>query len=96
MAHEPNQYPHLRDDFERLSLDVLLTDVDLALTFNDVARNLSGQGAIAQTVQNARRAYNVISEQRSSLGISENDCSELDSRLALLRLRLEEFGEKFE
>lgn len=96
MVQGQNQYPTLRDDFERLCLDVLLTDVDLALTFTSVARNLSGRGAISQTVQNARRAYDVISTKRSNLVIKEDDCSELDSKLALLRRRLEEFGEKFQ
>ena len=96
VAQEPHQYPTLRDDFERLTLEVLLTDVDLALTFTDVAHNLSGQGAIEQTVRNARRAYNVISGKRSNLAISEDDSRQLDSKLNLLRRRLEELGEKFD
>lgn len=96
MAQGPNQYPALRDDFDQLTLEVLLTDVDLALTFTDVARNVSGQGAIAQTIRNARKAYNVISRERSKLAISEDDSSELDAKLVVLKRRLEELGETFD
>ena len=79
-----------------MTVDILRADVELALTFTDVARNLSSPNAVAQTIQNARKAYDTISRQRYNLPISQDDSRELDSKLALLQRRLEEVGEKFE
>jgi hypothetical protein len=89
------RYSQLRDDFNRLSVEFLKADAEVALTFTNVARNLSDKQAAAESVRYARTAYNYISERRIQAPISRADAIGLDRKLATLRKRLEGLGEKF-
>jgi len=78
-----------------LSLEILKTDADLALTFVRTATLLSDLDAIAQNVRRARRAYDYITEKLAELCLAGSDINDLDSKLVVLRSRLEELGEHF-
>jgi hypothetical protein len=89
------RYLQLRKDFNRLSVDFLKVDAELALTFASVAQNLHHKQAGAESVRHARTAFDYISERRSQIPISRADAIELDRKLAFLRKRLEGLGEQF-
>jgi hypothetical protein len=85
----------LRNDFNRLSVEFLKADAELAPTFACVAQNLHHKQAWAESVRHARTAYDYISGRRIQVQISRADAIELDRKLAILRKRLEGLGEKF-
>jgi hypothetical protein len=78
-----------------LTIDILQTDADLAITFTEVAPTHIDVAKKAQSVNRARRAYEYIKSRRFTLPISHADAGELDSKLAILKRRLEALGEKF-
>jgi len=85
----------LRDDANRLSVEILRTDVDLALTFTSIVQNRVDREAVGQSVRHARKAYDFVLRKRTEVPISNADATELDKKLAILRKRLEDLGEKF-
>jgi hypothetical protein len=78
-----------------LSVEILKTDANVALTFTEVAPNHSSAAAKAKTVHLARRAYDYIKSRRLTLPVSDADADELDSKLAIVKQRLEALGEQF-
>lgn len=91
----PSDYdPH--EDFTRISLEFLFSDLALASTFLDLMASRKDQRSALRARCSARRAYDVVSEKRSLLAISDADKAALDSQLACLRQRLCEAGERFE
>lgn len=89
-------HSQLRDDFNRLSVEILKADVDLALTFADLAFHRADKTTKAQAVQKARVAYDAVSHRRAYVLTSREDADQLASKLGILKKRLESLGEKFE
>jgi len=88
-------WQQLRDDSARLSVEILKTDADLALTFTSTALVHSDAESAARSVRHARRAYDFIVQKRTQIAMSDADATELDEKIATVRKRLEELGEKF-
>jgi len=88
-------WQQLRDDSARLSVEILKTDAELALTFTSIALIRSDREAAAQSVRHARRAYDYISGRRTEIHLASADASELDTKLEVLKKRLENLGETF-
>jgi hypothetical protein len=78
-----------------LSVEILESDADLALTLTESALLLSEPDGRAQRVRHARRAYDFIAGMRTEIPLSNADTQELDTKLANLRKRLEDLGEAF-
>jgi hypothetical protein len=67
----------------------LVTDVELALTMLDRA-NASGDDAVAvRNIQNAWHAYETVMDLRARLKLEDAQREHLDSRLAVLKQRLD-------
>jgi hypothetical protein len=81
-----------RDDYNRLSIEILFSDAELALTFTDIALAHLDRNWVGRTVQHAKRAYESILKGRRHFPLSEDEAADLDSKLALLKERLEQLG----
>jgi hypothetical protein len=94
VAQDPKSFSSTHDDFNRLSVEILLSDADLALTFTEIALNHCDQNSYARTVRNARKAYDTIAAKRSEVAMSADERTELDARLAVLKSRLEKLEKR--
>jgi hypothetical protein len=83
-----------RDD--SISVRILLSDVELALTFTDLAARHGDRDAVMPAIRNARRAYDQISSMQSMTPMAEKDAEELQAKMRLLKDRLTELGERFD
>ena len=91
MPHDWDQ----RHDSTRLSFEFLKSDAELALTFAISALIHSTPEAAHRSVRHARRAYDYISGRRTEIHLASADASELDTKLEVLKKRLENLGETF-
>jgi hypothetical protein len=76
-------------------VEFLLTDLDTALTFLDIARTTTNEETRRRNFENARRAYDTVIQlmQRVPLDDAQNEF--IQGKLTLLRMRLEAAGQKF-
>lgn len=70
----------------------LITDVDTALTFMDVAETSRDEETVARNRQNARDAYGTVLGFLSKLKLIPSDREAVESKLAVLKARLEAAG----
>jgi hypothetical protein len=82
-----------RDDFNRVSTQMLFIDLELGHTFATIAA--SQKDHKAEALAKARRTYEEISRLRGIVKMDENDAIKLDDGLLHLRDRLAELGESF-
>lgn len=80
--------PESFDDYNRIALDDLIADVDLALTFTDIASDHRNLETVKRTTRNARAAYNMIAGRRKSILMSDKDAVTLNSKLSALKATL--------
>ena len=86
------------DDFLALNqsgVDFLLIDLDLAMTFMDVASGSNIQATISRNHNNARKAYDSVVHLLGKLTPDAGQREEIESKLALLKTRLEAVGQQF-
>lgn len=86
----------LHEQLNRISVQLLLTDADAALTFVQVAEGTRSEERAKHAIRNARRAYDVISEKRPQFRFSKHAAETLETKLQNLRSRLLLLGEAFE
>ncbi len=84
-----------RDDFNQVSAQILLSDLELAFTFADVAARQNDPRP-PQALLKARRAFQEISRLRWMVSMEEKDAMKLDAGLLRLEERLAELGERFD
>jgi hypothetical protein len=84
------------DDYHRITSERLLTDVDLALTFAEIAAARTEPVSRARTVRNARKVFEQISKRRLSVLMEEEDATKLEGKLIILKMRLTELGERLD
>jgi hypothetical protein len=82
-----------RDDFNRVSTQMLFTDLELGHTFATIAA--SQKDHKTEALAKARRTYDEISRLRWIVNMDQNDAIKLDDGLLHLRDRLSELGESF-
>jgi hypothetical protein len=79
----------------RALLEFVLIDLDLEMTFLNVADS----STIAETVQrnrhNARRAYDAVLHWLPKLVLTTSEGQAIEKKLSILRLRMEAAGERF-
>ncbi len=83
-----------RDDFNRAAVQLLFSDLELALTFASIAA--SQNDPQSQALGNAREAFEQISRLRRTVTMEANEAMRLDAGLRLLKERLSELGELFD
>jgi hypothetical protein len=74
-------------------IEFLLVDLDIALTFMDVAETTEFRGTAQRNHKNARKAYDMVVSKLREVSPTEAQQSALNQKLALLRVRLQDVGE---
>ncbi len=82
-----------RDNFNRVSVEILFSDADLAITFTQMALERTEPEAIARNTQNARKAYQQIAKIRASLPMSASESERLDAKLKVISKGLRLLGQ---
>ncbi len=72
--------------------DFLLTDVDLALTFLDVADTTAVEETAHRNREHARQAYGTVANFLTKLNLKVADREAVETRLAVLKERLDAAG----
>ncbi len=76
----------------RIGLEFLLADLDLAQTFLNVAEVTAVEDARTRNRENAREAYQTVLRLLPRIDLSLEDKEELNRRLLALKNRLQELG----
>jgi len=83
------------DFANRLGVEFMFTDCDLAMTFLDVADTTTIPETAQRNRQNARKAYDAILYYRAKRVLSAAETKSIEDKLTALRTRLEAAGEQF-
>ena len=78
---------------DRAIIELLLADLDIALTFMDVARTTEFRATADRNHRNARKAYDMVIEKLSEVTPSPAEQVKFDIKLADLRERLRAVGQ---
>jgi hypothetical protein len=76
-------------------VELVLADLDLALTFMDVAATSRIQETKDRNHRNARHAYDTVLHLLKSLEPDSQERSAIDGKMALLKTRLQAVGQQF-
>ena len=77
------------------AFEFLLTDVDTALTFMDVADSARDKAIRQRNYKNARHAYDTVMRFMRNLPLDETQLNRLQKGLAILKSRLQNAGQQF-
>jgi hypothetical protein len=80
------------DALKRTGAEFLITDLDTAMVFMDVADTSGDKETVARNQRNARKAYNTVLGFLSTLALMPSDRQAVESKLAVLKARLEAVG----
>jgi hypothetical protein len=83
------------DNSNRIGAEFLITDLDIALTFLDVAQTSTNQETIRRNREHARRAYDTVVHLMSKIEVDHPERQKIHERLAKLRVRLQAVGYRF-
>jgi hypothetical protein len=81
-------------DLNQTGVEFLLTDLDLAMTFMDVAQTSHVPGTICRNYHNARKAYDTVLHLLETLTPDAGQRQEINAKLAVLKTRLEAAGQE--
>jgi len=85
-----SRFPDERTDAS--ATDFLVTDLDLALTFMDIAETTNIEETAHRNREKARHAYNTVKDFLSRPALRHIDRGSIETRLARLKARLEAVG----
>jgi hypothetical protein len=88
--------PVERADGNTMGLEFLLTDLDLAMTFMDVAQTTGIEETVAGNHQNAHIAYDTVLRMLAHLTPTAVQQQSIDDQLAVLKARLIAVGKRFQ
>ena len=77
---------------ETQAAEFLIADLDVALTFMDVAHTSGDEEIVARNYRNARKAYGTVMEFLSKLTLMPSDRETVKRKLAVVKARLEAVG----
>ena len=83
----------LRSSVSKNAFEFLLTDIDTALTFMDVAESTGKAEIRNRNYANARRAYDTVLRFMQNLAIADDQRKKLASKLNILKSRLQNAGQ---
>jgi hypothetical protein len=85
------------DRVERSGFDLLMTDVDVALTLTKIAADAADNSEKRQrNQQNARHAYDTVLRLRRKMQLTPREDADLKDKIRELRTALENLGEVFD
>ena len=82
-----------RSSVSRNAFEFLLTDIDTALTFMDVAESTDKADIRKRNYANARKAYDTVLRFMQNQPIDDDQREKLASKLTLLKSRLQNAGQ---
>jgi hypothetical protein len=82
-------------DLNQTGVNFLLIDLDLALTFMDVARTTRSDDTARRNHNNARKAYDTVLHLLETLDPTASERQVIDAKLAILKTRLQAAGQRF-
>ncbi len=85
-------FPTTFRDVNRVGVEFVLTDLDLALTFMDVAECSHIEETVRRNHDNARKAYDAVVYFLEKVMPDPTQREVIDAKLALLRRRLRVAG----
>jgi hypothetical protein len=75
--------------------DFVLVDLDLGMTFMDVAETSRVAETTSRNQNNARRAYDAVLRLSEKLKLSPSQRQAIDAKLPVLKARLQSVGQQF-
>ena len=88
-------WPQTFSDLNQSGVLFLLTDLDLAMTFMDVADTSHIDETTRRNHTNARTAYNSVLHLLEKLTPNTDERQVIDAKLAILKMRLQLAGQQF-
>ncbi len=85
-------FAHLRDESNKIGVEFLLTELDAALTFLDVARATGSPETRERNQGHAREAYDTARRLQTRVSMQPDEKQNFDEKLALLETRLQDLG----
>ena len=82
-------------DLNQSGVSFLLTDLDLAMTFMDVADASRVEETTRRNHTNARTAYDTVVHLLEKLTPNADQRQAIDAQLTILKTRLEAIGQQF-
>jgi hypothetical protein len=83
----------LREQFEDSRVQFLLTELDTATMFCNVAKSSDDPQKVSRNLQNAVEGYETVLKHKHDARFDERSKSEFDSKLAHLQSLLKELGQ---
>jgi hypothetical protein len=83
------------DALNHTGAEFLIVDLDTAHTFMDLAETSEDEITVARNYRNARKAYNTVLDFLSKLALVSSDRRAVESKLAVVKARLEAVGYRF-
>ena len=90
-----DNWPELFFDLNQSGVSFLLTDLDLAMTFMDVADASRIEETTRRNHTNARTAYDTVLRLLDKLKPNPDQRQAIDAKLAILKMRLQAVGQQF-
>jgi hypothetical protein len=84
----------LREDLEESRIQFVLTELDMAATFCDVAKSSTDSEKTGRNIENARKGYDTALKFSRDARFDERSKSAYDEKLARLRALLKELGQQ--
>ena len=88
-------WPETFSELNQSGVSFLLTDLDLAMTFMDVADASRIDETTRRNHTNARTAYNSVLRLLEKLTPNTDERQVIDAKLAILKMRLQAVGQQF-
>jgi hypothetical protein len=88
-------WPENLSDLNRSGVSFLLTDLDIGMTFMDVAATSRIEETTRRNHTNARTAYDTVLRLLENLTPTADERRAIDAKLASLRMRLQAIGQQF-
>ena len=82
-------------EFNRLKVDLIKTDLNVAITFTEIATESTNEETKHRNRGNARKAYDSVLHFLSTAILTPIDEKEITTKLALLKSALMKLGEAF-
>jgi hypothetical protein len=90
-----SNWPETFSDLNQSGVSFLLTDLDLAMTFMDVADASRIDETKRRNHTNARTAYNSVLHLLEKLTPNTDERQVINATLAILKMRLQAVGQRF-
>lgn len=96
LDHKQDGFYQTQEDINLISVELLLIDANVALTFLSIAEAAENKETADRNISNARKAYDSIQTFRTRYVLTDPQTVTLNLNLGQARARLEALGQHFE